>query len=278
MSLDIASLNSGSNGNCYYVANERDAILVDAGLSCRETERRMLRLGLDIGKVRALFISHEHSDHIRGVEVLARKYKWPVYITPATMRGGNLMIDPAQVRSFRAHEPVAINELVVTPFPKLHDAADPHSFIVSGNGVNIGVLTDIGAVCSNVIQYFSLCHAVFLEANYDPQMLDAGYYPYHLKRRIRGGRGHLSNNQALQLMTAHRGSQLKHVLLSHLSKDNNDPELALEVFREFAHEAEITVASRYNESPVLTIHATAISEPEWRRALIRPQPVQMSLF
>ncbi|MDB5109531.1 MAG: fold metallo-hydrolase, partial [Mucilaginibacter sp.] len=131
MSLFITSLNSGSNGNCYYIGNEREAILVDAGISCRETETRMKRLGLSMNKVKAIFISHEHSDHIRGVTVLAKKYRLPVYITPLTYQHGGLFLDDELVIPFYEQQPILIGELCITAFLKLHDAAHPHSFIIT---------------------------------------------------------------------------------------------------------------------------------------------------
>ncbi len=253
MSLSIASLNSGSNGNCYYVGNSKNAVLIDAGISCRETEKRMKRIGLDIKKVRAIFISHEHTDHIRGVAVLASKYNLPVYITEPTLQNGGLALKHENVFSFKAYEPVNIEELTVTAFPKFHDAAEPHSFIVASEEIRIGIFTDIGAPCEHVIRHFQQCHAAFLEANYDELMLENGRYPIYLKNRIRGGMGHLSNAQALALFTVHRPSFMSHLLLSHLSKDNNDPELVLNLFRKHANGTRVVVASRYEESEVYTI-------------------------
>jgi phosphoribosyl 1,2-cyclic phosphodiesterase len=147
MSLFITSLNSGSNGNCYYVGNNNEAILVDAGISCRETEKRMQRLSLSMEKVKAIFISHEHSDHIKGVSVLSSKYKLPVYITRETLKQSRLFLTQDLIRSFDPHQEIEIGGLSVKAFPKLHDAVDPYSFIVSGNGVKVGVLTDIGSAC-----------------------------------------------------------------------------------------------------------------------------------
>src|SRR5687767_13660583 len=129
MSLFIASLNSGSNGNCYYIGNNNEAVLVDVGISCRELEKRMKRLGLHINKIKAIFISHEHSDHISGVEVTSKKHQIPVYITTPTLKNGKLKLNESLVFSFTAYEPVSIGDLVITAFPKLHDAADPFSFI-----------------------------------------------------------------------------------------------------------------------------------------------------
>jgi phosphoribosyl 1,2-cyclic phosphodiesterase len=270
MSLYITSLNSGSNGNCYYLANEHDAILVDAGLSCRETERRMSRLGLSMNKVRAIFISHEHSDHIKGLPVISKKYRLPVFITPATHRGGRLAIGNDLLRTFNAHEEVKLGEIRVKAFPKFHDASEPHSFIVSCNEVTVGVFTDIGTPCENLVRYFRQCHAAFLEANYDEEMLEKGRYPYFLKERIRGGKGHLSNKQALELFTSCKPSYMSHLFLSHLSRDNNSPDLVLDLFRASAGETEIVLASRDQETGVYQIsrEKTGRSEVMYQQQLL----------
>jgi phosphoribosyl 1,2-cyclic phosphodiesterase len=273
MPLSITSINSGSNGNCYYVGNEHEAILVDAGISCREIEKRLTRLGLHIKKVKALFISHEHSDHIRGVEVISRKHKLPVYITKGTLRSSGLNIEKDLVRYFSAHQTIQVGELSVTAFPKMHDAAEPHSFVVSGNGVNIGVFTDIGHNCEHVIHHFKQCHAVFLETNYDDTMLETGAYPYYLKKRIRSDHGHLSNAQALELFNSHRPSFMSHVFLSHLSKDNNDPDLVLDLFRQHAGETIVEVAGRYKETQVYRISGGGDKDFSTSQ-----QALQMSLF
>lgn len=259
MQLFITSLNSGSNGNCYYIGNTRDAVLIDAGISCRETEKRMKRLGLSMDKVRAIFVSHEHSDHIRGIPVLSKKYCLPVYITRQTLLSGGLSIPEQQVMQFTACEPVSIGDLGVIPFSKFHDASEPHSFIVTYKDIRVGVFTDIGKPCTEVTKYFSQCHAAFLEANYDDEMLDSGNYPYYLKQRIRGGLGHLSNRQALELFTTSRSSQLSHLLLSHLSANNNCPELVHDLFSRHAGNTNIVVASRHEETPVFAVGATNYS-------------------
>ncbi|MGV3541012.1 MAG: MBL fold metallo-hydrolase [Rufibacter sp.] len=256
--LMITALNSGSNGNCYYVANASEAVLVDVGISCREVEKRMQRLGLEMSKVKAIFISHEHSDHIRGLEVLSKRYQLPVYITYPTLRHSRLNLQPHLVEPFQAYVPVNVGELTVTAFPKFHDAADPHSFIVSHQGLNIGVFTDIGSPCDHVINHFQQCHAAFLETNYDDEMLDNGHYPYHLKRRIKGNHGHLSNKQALTLFTGYKPDYMSHVLLSHLSKENNCPKLVKELFSAHAGKTEVIVASRYEETPVFTVRGEGV--------------------
>ena len=253
MPLYLASLNSGSNGNCYYIGSESEAVLIDAGISCRETEHRMGRLGLTLGRVKAIFITHEHTDHTRGVEVLSRKHKIPVYITAATRQNSRLYFEPDLVNSFTAGVPVCIGEMSVQPFPKWHDASEPHSFTVSAQGLTAGVFTDIGASCENVTRNFTKCQAAFLESNYDEEMLENGRYPLHLKRRIQGMEGHLSNIQALDLFTAHRSPGLQLLLLSHLSAENNRPRLVHELFSKHAKGTKIVVASRYEETGVFCI-------------------------
>jgi phosphoribosyl 1,2-cyclic phosphodiesterase len=281
MSLFIASLNSGSNGNCYYVGNSHEAILVDAGISCRETERRMQRLGLSMQTVKAIFVSHEHTDHISGIPVLAKKYRLPVYITDATLYHGRLTIHKEQVIGFKPYEPVQIGNLAVQAFPKKHDAAEPHSFIVNGNNVNIGIFTDIGSPCDHVIMHFKQCHAAFLEANYDEEMLEKGSYPRHLKNRIRGDHGHLSNKQALEVFTKHKPAYMSHLFLSHLSKDNNSPQLVQQLFSANAGNTQIIVASRFEETAVYQVHSTgnaAIAAlPQKADSPLRTKPVYTQL-
>ena len=154
MPLFITSLNSGSNGNCYYVGNDTEAVLVDAGISCTEIEKRMKRLGLTMQKVKAVFVSHEHTDHISGVQVLAKKHNLHVYITHATHRFSRLKLDKNLILNFFSHTPITIGNLSITAFPKFHDAADPYSFIISCNKINVGVFTDIGAHCEHLINNF----------------------------------------------------------------------------------------------------------------------------
>ncbi|WP_423148259.1 MBL fold metallo-hydrolase [Rubrolithibacter danxiaensis] len=253
MSLYISSINSGSNGNCYYIGNEQEAVLVDAGISCRETEKRMKRLGLSMNSVKAIFVSHEHSDHISGITVLSKKYKLPVYITDNTYRNSGLQLENYLLKSFTAYQTVQVGGFTIIPFPKHHDAADPHSFLVHYDDIKIGVFTDIGAPCDHVIKHFSQCHAAFLEANYDEELLEQGKYPYYLKRRIRGGKGHLSNTQALEIFKSCKPAFMSHLLLSHLSKDNNCPNLVENLFRHHAGDTEIIIASRFKETAVYRV-------------------------
>ncbi len=253
MSLSIASLNSGSNGNCYYISNGQEAVFIDAGLSCKETELRMNRLGLNMNLVKAIFISHEHSDHIQGVSQLVAKYKIPVYFSQPTLKEAGFGRIRKYAFHFTATQPVMIGGLRITAFKKKHDACDPHSFIVSAAKTNIGVFTDIGEPCDQLIHYFKQCHAAFLETNYDENMLENGSYPKYLKNRIRGGQGHLSNRQALDLYIRHRPAFMTHLLLSHLSQENNSPELVESLFTSVPADTRVIIASRYQETALYQI-------------------------
>lgn len=276
MSLYIAALNSGSNGNCYYIGNESEAVFIDAGLSCRETETRMKRLGLPMERVKAIIVSHEHSDHIAGIKSIVKKYRLPVYITSGTLQSRKLWLEKQFIVPFVSGEVITIGALSVKAFAKHHDANDPHSFTVSEHGVTIGVFTDIGHPCEQLIQHFSQCHAAFLEANYDEQMLLNGRYPYVLKNRIRSGKGHLSNVQALDVFTRHRPAFMTHLLLAHLSRDNNSPQLVSDMFRAVAGNTHVSIASRDCETAVY--HVSGSSETMPVMAVPAAFHAQLSLF
>jgi phosphoribosyl 1,2-cyclic phosphodiesterase len=273
MSLFITSLNSGSNGNCYYVGNESEAILIDAGISCREIEKRMKRLNLSIQKVKAVFVSHEHSDHIKGIEVLSKKYQVPVYITTTTLFSSGVKLEKHLMIPFGAYESIKIGSLTITPFPKFHDAIDPNSFVVDCKKIKVGIFTDIGLPCEHVIKQFQQCNAAFLEANYDEKMLNDGNYPYHLKKRISGGTGHLSNTQALDLFRKYKPAFMSHLFLSHLSKNNNTPQLVKDLFNTYKDGVEIIIASRYEESAVY--HIQNFKSIENKMKPVRTTPKQL---
>lgn len=257
MSLFAASIASGSNGNCYFIGNEQEAILIDVGISCREIEIRMTRLGLDMAIVKAIFITHEHTDHVRGLATLAKKYNLPVFCTLGTWNAISASIPATQAYRLTADKPVHVGSLKVMPFAKCHDAAEPISMVVSSEGMEVGVFTDIGRICEDVIRYFSTCDAVFLECNYEAELLQNGRYPYFLKRRIQGGQGHLSNAQALELFANHRKPGLKLVFPSHLSRDNNSTALVTQYFQNYLgldqEEVQVVVATRECETPLFCL-------------------------
>ncbi len=278
MSLFISSLNSGSNGNAYYVGNEHEAVLVDVGISRRDVEHRMVNLNLDISKVKAIFVSHEHTDHIRGVGSLSKKYKLPVFITQETLKHTRMRLGPGMHCSFAAHEQIKIGGLTVTGFTKHHDASDPYSFMIEHDGVRVGVITDIGIACEQVVHYFKQCHACFLEANYDERMLALGSYPARLKKRIMSDKGHLSNDQAVHLFLKHRPPFMSHLLLSHLSENNNHPELALAMFTKHNTSTNVLIASRHKETGVFKIVADPDTIPLKAKPFISRTTTQLALF
>jgi phosphoribosyl 1,2-cyclic phosphodiesterase len=272
MHLKFASLNSGSNGNCYYIGNDEHAVMIDAGLSRRETERRMQRMNLRLDNVRAIFISHEHIDHVRGVEGISKRYGMPVYMTSASKANSQIHIPLELLRDFKADTEIAAGNLKVTAFTKKHDAADPHSFVIEFNDIVVGVMTDIGASCDRVKHFIPKCHALLLESNYDHDMLMNGRYPYPLKQRVSSDVGHLSNAQAYDLINEFASERLRLLLLGHLSKDNNREQLVRETFMPFSDRMHVEIASRFNESRVYEVSGTA------DRVEVRTLTGQMSIF
>ena len=256
--MKIAAISSGSNGNCYYLENRDEAILIDAGISARQIVERMARLGLSPAKVKGIFISHEHADHVWGLDVLTRKYAIPAFLTRKTYESYGKPIMDSLLNFFSPGDPVQLGEISVHPFLKCHDAAEPCSFSVSSEGKTVCVMTDIGVQCANAVAHIQNADAIFLESNYDDRMLQKGRYPYHLKKRIASDVGHLSNAQAARLALEHASSRLKHVFLSHLSANNNTPELALSTFHHFMKQRndldlEITLTSRQRESSLVSV-------------------------
>ncbi|MFA7491543.1 MAG: MBL fold metallo-hydrolase [Mariniphaga sp.] len=251
--LEVCALASGSNGNCYYIGNNRDAILVDAGISCKQILKRMDEKYLDTSKIKALFISHEHSDHIRGARVFAKRLHVPVYMTAKTFVATYKNLQPDYPRYFDPGDVISVGDFTIHSFLKNHDASEPCSFRIAYQDKNVGVFTDIGAPCENVKSHFQACDVVFLESNYDEEMLLTGPYPWYLKKRIASTHGHLSNLQASSLLDAHGGVNLKCVFLSHLSAHNNTPELALKAFESLTSRIEVRITYRDRAGELLLI-------------------------
>jgi phosphoribosyl 1,2-cyclic phosphodiesterase len=243
MALYFTSLNSGSNGNAYYIANEEEAVLIDAGITCKTLERRLRDLALNPLKIKAIFVSHEHSDHIKGLATFSSKFNLPVYGNQKTL-GRCFGLSTALVKDIHNTETIVVGNLQIKAFSKRHDAIDPISFTVQHQDTVVGVFTDIGKPCSNLVNHFKLCDAAFLEANYDDEMLHSGTYPDFLKRRICGGQGHLSNKEALAFFLEHKTERLQCLLLAHLSGSNNAPQIVEQLFEPHSKNLKILVASR----------------------------------
>jgi len=231
--LSVCVLASGSKGNAIHVSDGNTHILVDAGLSGIEIQRRMEAAGLDIGDLGAIVVSHEHSDHIRGVGVLARRYDLPVYMTQGTATASaNQLGRIEQLHHFDIGHPFTINDLAIHPFAVSHDARDPAGFTVTRSGQKIGIATDLGIATGMVKHHLKTCALLVLEANHDPVMLKEGPYPWPLKQRIQSRNGHLSNQDSRDLLGEIKHEGLCHVILAHLSETNNTPEKALQAVQE----------------------------------------------
>jgi phosphoribosyl 1,2-cyclic phosphodiesterase len=225
--LSVCVLASGSKGNAIYVSDGVTSLLVDAGLSAREIGRRLDSRGLNPASLSAILVTHEHGDHVHGVERLCRRYRLPVYLTPGTLHAAAALRELPETRTFDCGCPFRVGTLTVHPFSISHDAEDPAGFTIGGSGSRIGIATDLGHVTAMVREHLRGCRLLVLEANHDPDMLMDGPYPWFLKQRIRGRTGHLSNSESGQLLAeiAHPG--LEQVVLAHLSATNNTPEKAL---------------------------------------------------
>ena len=229
MQLQFCPLFSGSSGNAIYVGTDNTKILIDAGLSGAKITAELSKIGVSPAELRAILVTHEHADHISGVGVLSRRYHLPVYATLGTWAamGGKLgALDQGCRVEFEAGEDFSIGDLDIRPFPTPHDAADPVGYAVSAAGARVAVATDIGAVRESWLREVEGADVLLLEANHDVDTLKAGRYPYELKRRILGNRGHLSNDDAgaAAAELARRGVRV--IVLGHLSGENNFPELA----------------------------------------------------
>jgi phosphoribosyl 1,2-cyclic phosphodiesterase len=248
--VEVCALASGSNGNCYYIGNAEEAVLIDAGISCKQILLRMEERQLVPAKVKAIFVSHEHIDHIRGVRVLADRLKIPAFFTQGTFQNTTELMRPKLFRFINRGESSILGNINIHCFSKLHDAAEPCSFRVDIQGKSVGVFTDIGFPCEQVIYHLKQTSVLFLETNYDEKMLSNGPYPWHLKKRISSEVGHLSNIQALNLIKTHGSKKLKTIFLSHLSGENNSPEIALNAFNELINQYQIIATSRHQASEV----------------------------
>ncbi|MBK5092605.1 MAG: MBL fold metallo-hydrolase [Actinobacteria bacterium] len=224
-------LSSGSGGNATYISSGKSALLVDSGLSCRELERRLAQIDTDPGSIDAIAITHEHVDHVAGVLPLSSRYEIPVHASAGTVRESPLRSHLDRINKLKASAPFTAGCLEVVPFPVPHDAAEPIGFTVSDGAVKVGVATDLGSQTLEVLASLAESDVVLLESNHDVEMLIDGPYPWFVKERIASPLGHLSNEDAADLIRAIRHAGLRHLVLVHLSETNNDPAITLESAR-----------------------------------------------
>lgn len=226
--MRFASLGSGSRGNSTLVEWAAGTLLIDCGFSVKETELRLDRLGKRAQDIKAILVTHEHSDHIKGVAALSRRYRLPVYMTPGTYYSRDLGELP-DLRLINAYAPFEIDGLLVRPVAVPHDAREPSQFIFELSGRRLGILTDLGSITPHVEASYQACDAMVLEANHDPIMLASGSYPSSLKQRVGGQWGHLSNQQAAGFLARLDTGKLQHLVVAHISQQNNTLALAQSV-------------------------------------------------
>jgi phosphoribosyl 1,2-cyclic phosphodiesterase len=261
--IEVCGLASGSNGNAFFIRTGADCFLVDAGISCKQICLRLQQIQHHIHEIKGIFITHEHSDHTRGLRVLLNRFPIPVYITENTYNLLPVVIDVQHLHFIESNDRITINNTVIQSLPKSHDAVDPSLFSFYYKDKKISVVSDIGHACENVIEAIKSANIIFLESNYDETMLWEGYYPYFLKQRVGGEYGHLSNTMAGELILNHASPGLEYVLLSHLSENNNTPDIALQTFQSAIKERvdlghlQTILTSRYGISPVVKIDTEA---------------------
>lgn len=235
--MRLTAIASGSSGNCIYVGTDTTHILVDVGISGKKVEAGVDKLGLSMSDIDGILVTHEHSDHIAGLGVIARRYSIPIYATPGTKKGilssrVNLgEFDPDLICEIYPDDKLTIKDVTVNPMRISHDANEPVAYRFKHGNKRIGVLTDLGNYNEYTVESLRGVNALFLEANHDVNMLQVGPYPYYLKQRILSDRGHLSNERAGSLLSELMHDDLEAVFLGHLSKENNIPELAYESVR-----------------------------------------------
>lgn len=261
--MRLCSIASGSSGNCVYVGSETTHLLIDVGISGKRTEAGLKELGLKMSDIDGIFITHEHADHISGLGVLARKYGVPIYATQGTIDGIRQTASVGEIeeelfRIITPDEKCIVKDLSLYPMHTSHDAADPVAYRVSHGTQRIGIITDLGCYTDYTVECLKDLDVLYLEANHDVNMLQVGPYPYYLKQRILGKRGHLSNEAAGKLLSRLLHDKMQTIVLGHLSKENNLPELAYESVR-----VEVTMSdTKYNgnDFPIYVAKRSEVSD------------------
>ena len=229
--MKFCSFASGSSGNCEYIGDGNTNILLDMGISTKRIVNSLEEISISPEEIDGILITHEHSDHIKGITVFESKYKVPIYATEGTLKGieksdKKHQIDTSLFRPIKPDKEIVIGGFCVKPFSTSHDALDSVCYTISDNVSKVGMATDLGIYDKYIINNLMDSDLLFIEANYDLAMLQAGPYPFYLKKRIMSDYGHLSNDMSARLILQLLSRKVKHIFLAHLSKENNYPELA----------------------------------------------------
>ena len=261
--FNFCSLYSGSSGNSLFVQNDDTNILVDAGESAKKIENALSSINVDTQSIKAILVTHEHIDHIKSLGTLSKKYNIPIYATKETwdaMGEQKDKIDPALVNFYLPSDPFNVGSLTIDPFSIPHDAANPCGFNIRCEKKQISIATDLGHITKDIIERIENSSFILLESNYDSEILKFSKYPYYLKKRIAGDCGHLSNSDAGKIVAYLSTKNLKSVMLGHLSKENNFPELAYKtvvdelINKKFdSSNIDISVATRIKPSKIINI-------------------------
>ena len=264
--MQLYSIASGSSGNCIYVGTKESSILIDAGISMKRIREGLEAQKMSLEGIQAIFITHEHTDHISGLGPVLRKVPIPVYATAETISAilekGNMNgVSEELFHAVAVENPISLCDMDILPVSISHDAANPVCYTVRSEGKKVGVATDMGCYTTELVEHLKDCDSLLLEANHDINLLQVGSYPYSLKMRILGERGHLSNDASARLIQEILHPGLQHVVLGHLSQENNFPELAYQtVSYELENnpvwnklDTELLVANRHEPTRLLTI-------------------------
>lgn len=246
MKLNFCSLSSGSSGNCYYIGNEFHGILIDAGISATSIRKFLKNMGIPMDSIMGILVTHNHIDHIRGLEVLTRRNHIPAF---TTLKIWESILSPHKnisrdcIREIPLQKTFNLANFDIEAFPVHHDAPETIGFRISAFGKKITIVTDLGHICQTSAPYIKDSNLLVIESNYDEQMLENGRYPFFLKKRIRSDNGHLGNNQTSEFLAEIFNDSISHIFLAHLSKNNNSPEIALETLQKTFSERKIVLKS-----------------------------------
>jgi phosphoribosyl 1,2-cyclic phosphodiesterase len=246
MKLDFCSLSSGSSGNCYYLGNEFHGILIDAGISATSIRKFLKSINISMQTIMGVLITHNHTDHIRGLEVLARKYNLPAFTTNkvwSSILTAKKKISRDCAREIPLQQKFHLAGFDIEAFPVFHDAPETVGFHICAGNNRITVATDLGHICMTAAPYIRAANLLIIESNYDQQMLVNGNYPTYLKTRIQSDHGHLGNHQTSDFLADNIGNHLSHICLAHLSKNNNTPEKALQTLHQTFSERGIKLSA-----------------------------------